>query len=144
MMVISFPAAETPTHTSALTTHAVQAAATWGKPAGSQGRWLAPGHQVQQVEGRHHCDIFTNKTRGKEQGQELSGRKTKEKKNKLKHHKCWTHSSRSWWSWFDLELNTYTHGTNTFQMPIFFQAVSLLSPQAYLYRMNKIHTIFMW
>ena len=36
------------------------------------------------------------------------------------------------------ELNT--HSANPLQMPIF-QMVSLLSTQAYLYLMNKIHTI---
>ena len=38
------------------------------------------------------------------------------------------------------ELNTHTHSANKLQMPIF-QMVSLLSTQAYLYLMNKIHTI---
>lgn len=61
----------------------VQQAETWGKPTGSKGYWLALCHQMQQVECRHHCDIFTNKTRSKEQGQELSRRKNKNK-NQIK------------------------------------------------------------
>lgn len=34
----------------------------------------------------------------------------------------------------------HTHSANKFQMPIF-HMVGLLSTQAYLYLMNKIHTI---
>lgn len=108
----------------------VQEAATWGKPTGSKGYRLALCHQMQQVECRHHCDIFTNKTRGKEQGQELSRRK----KKKIK--------TSQMLNTFIAQLMTWTHihSANKFQIPIF-QMVSLLWTQVYLYIINKIYTI---